>query len=76
MKNASEQVIDKILSGYPELMNVEGVAEAFDCCTETVRRLINKDKIDCVRVGRKILIPKECVKDYLMSSVFKYVKED
>lgn len=76
MKNASEQVIDKILAGYPELMDIWSVAEALNCSTRTVRRLVDEDKIECVRVARKVLIPKECVKDYLMSPVFKYVKED
>jgi excisionase family DNA binding protein len=71
MKNASEQVIDRILDGYPELMDIEDVAEVFNCCTRTIRRLIDEDELVCVRVARKILVPKECAKDYLMSPVSK-----
>ena len=71
MKNASKQVIDKIFDGYPELMDIEDVAEAFNCCTRTIRRLIDEDELGCVRVARKILVPKDCAKDYLMSPVSK-----
>jgi len=55
---------------YPDVMNVQQAAQALGVCEASVYRLVKDRVIGCRRVGRKILIPKVCLIDYLNSARF------
>lgn len=53
---------------YPDVLTVEQMAHALGIGLNSAYRLVKERQIGCVRVGKKILIPKVCVADYLASA--------
>ncbi len=49
-------------------MTVPQVAQALSICENSVYRLIRDKALGCCRVGRKILVPKVCLVDYITSA--------
>ncbi len=47
-----------------EFMTTEEAAEVLGFTVASVRQLVYKKKLDSIRVGRAILIPKNVVRDY------------
>ncbi len=56
------------LKDYPDVLSVEQLAQVLGICKNSAYRLVNGRHIGCRRVGRKILIPRQCVQDYLNSA--------
>ncbi len=48
-----------------EFMTTDQAAKALGFTVESVRNLVYKNKLESMRFGRSILIPKKAVKDYL-----------
>lgn len=63
-----------MLNGYRDVLTVSELAEALGIGKTSAYRLINDGTIGCRRVGRKILIPKVCVTDYLNSARYSVQK--
>lgn len=57
-----------MLNNYPDVLNVKQAADALGVSTASVYQLVHNRIIGCRRVGRKILIPKVCLIDYLNSA--------
>lgn len=57
-----------MLSNYPDVLTVQQAADALGVCTASVYRMVKDGTIGYRRVGRKILIPKVCIIDYLNSA--------
>lgn len=55
---------------YPDILTVPQAAAALGISKNTVYGLINSQAIGCKRIGRKILIPKVCLVDYVLSARF------
>lgn len=53
---------------YPDIMSVEQLAKALGIGKNSAYALIRSRAIGCKRVGRKIIIPKSCVIDYVQSA--------
>ena len=53
---------------YGDVLTVAQVAEALGLCEGSVYKLEKSSVIGCRRVGRKILIPKICLIDYVNSA--------
>lgn len=53
---------------YPDVLTVQQTARALGICENSVYRLIRERQLACRRVGRKILVPKVCLIDYLTSA--------
>ncbi len=53
---------------YPDVLTVQQAAQALGVCENSVYRLIHERQLACRRVGRKILVPKVCLIDYLTSA--------
>ena len=51
---------------YPDILTVHQLAEALRI--NSAYRLVNQRVIGCKRVGRKILVPKQCLIDYVRSA--------
>jgi DNA binding domain, excisionase family len=64
-----------MLNNYPDVLTVKQAAEALCISTASVYRLIHEHVIGSKRVGRKILIPKLCLIDYLSSARYNVSKQ-
>jgi excisionase family DNA binding protein len=56
---------DITMPDLDEFMTTDQAATALDFTVESVRQLIYKNKLESIRVGRALLIPKQAVKAYL-----------
>ena len=63
-----------MLNDYPDVLTVEMVADALGVCKASIYRLIKENTIGYRRVGRKYIIPKVCVNDYLNSARYMVSK--
>lgn len=50
---------------YPDVLDVAQTSMALRICQNSVYRLIREKQLGCRHVGRKILIPKICLIDYV-----------
>lgn len=53
---------------YPDILTVHQLAEALRISINSAYKLIHERAIGCKRVGRKILVPKQCLIDYVRSA--------
>ena len=53
---------------------IESMAHALGIGINSAYRLVKERKIGCVRIGKKILIPKMCVADYLTSARYTVIR--
>lgn len=60
-----------MLKEYPDVMNVSQLAAALHIGKNSAYALLQSKVIGCRRIGRKYLIPKSCVIDYLQSARYK-----
>ena len=54
-----------MFNNYPDVLTVAQAARALGICENSVYRLIHQKALGNCRVGRKILIPKACLVDYV-----------
>ncbi len=57
-----------MLRDYPDVLTVKQVACILGIGLNSAYRLVKEKQIGCIRVGKRILIPKVCVADYLTSA--------
>lgn len=57
-----------MLTKYPDVLTVQQVAEVLHIGINKAYDLVNQHIIGCKRIGRRIIIPKTCLIDYLDSS--------
>lgn len=53
---------------YPDILTVKQVAQALHISENSAYRLVNSRAIGCKRIGRKIIVPKKCLLDYVLSA--------
>lgn len=53
---------------FPDIMNIDQLAAALCIGKSSAYMLIRSKEIGCKRVGRKIIIPKRCLIDYIQSA--------
>ena len=63
-----------MLNNYPDVMTVEQLAEVLGIGKNSAYALIKSHEVGSRRIGRKIIIPKSCVIDYLQSARHNVVK--
>ena len=56
-----------MLDHYPDILTVKQLATIFGIGINSAYAIIHTEQIKSCRIGRKILIPKQCVIDYLDS---------
>lgn len=56
---------------YPDILSVHQVAKALGVGVNTAYRLVNTDVIGSIRIGRKIIVPKACLVDYVLSARYR-----
>ena len=57
-----------MLNKYPDVLTVEQLAEVLQIGKNSAYKLVNNRIIGHIKIGRKTLIPKSCVIDYLESA--------
>lgn len=57
-----------MLGKYPDVLTVEQVAQILGIGKNSAYKLINENMIGHKKIGRKLLIPKICMIDYLESA--------
>lgn len=60
-----------MFNNYPDVLTVELAAKALGISKASVYRLVKDRTIGSRRVGRKILIPKVCLVDYITSARYQ-----
>lgn len=65
MESEMRQACHVMLKKYPDVINVEQLAEILTVSTKTCYKLIANGKIEVIQVGRAYRIPK--------TKVFKYI---
>ena len=55
---------------YRDVLTVQETAEALGLCEASVYRLIHRKEIGYRRVGRKFLIPKCCLVNYIKAAQY------
>ena len=58
-------MMDKYLESYPPVLSVEDVANILGVTQKTIRTLIKNNKLNCIKVGRLIRIPKDKLIEYI-----------
>lgn len=53
---------------YPDILSVKEVAAALGIGKNTAYQLIRDKRIGCKHIGRKIIVPKACLVDYVLSA--------
>jgi len=59
---------------YPDIMTVEQLAKALNIGKNSAYALVNSRTIGSKRIGRKIIVPKSCVIDYVQSARYSVAK--
>jgi len=54
-----------MFENYPDIMTVKQLAQALGIGLNSAYELVNTNEIGSRKVGRKILIPKTCVIDFI-----------
>lgn len=57
-----------MFNSYPDILTVKQMAQALHISENSAYRLINSRTIGCKRIGRKIIVPKQCLIDYVLSA--------
>lgn len=57
-----------MLNSYPDVLTPKQVAEILGISKNSAYRLIRDKTIGSLKAGRKIIVPKMCVIDYLASA--------
>ncbi len=63
-----------MLNDYPDVLTVKMAADALGVCKTSIYNMIKKNEIGYCKVGRKYLIPKVCINDYLNSARYMVSK--
>ena len=53
---------------YPDILTVSQAAQALGIGRNTVYQLVHTHQVGCKRIGTKIIIPKACLIDFVMSA--------
>lgn len=53
---------------YPDILSVQDVANALSISKNTAYQLVREKRIGCKHIGRKIIVPKACLVDYVLSA--------
>ena len=67
MKFIPREELEECIRDYPLLMTVEEVSEVMRCSTQVTRRLIREDRIKVVKAGRRYLLTKPSIIEYMTS---------
>ena len=53
---------------YPDILSISQVSDALGICKKAAYELVNTNKLGCIRIGRKIKVPKICLEEYVKTA--------
>lgn len=65
-----------MFENYPDIMTVKQLAQALGIGLNSAYELVNTNEIGNRKVGRKILIPKTCVIDFVDAARYTTVEKN
>ena len=68
-----ERSVNAYFRGEPDVLQVKDVVRLLHCSKNTVYALIKSGTLECVKVGRNLLIPKAILVEFLMRDKNIYV---
>ena len=68
-KSTTNNTYDQMFKDYPEILDIDQMSAMLGVSTKTGYKIINDEKISCIKVGRAYRIPKINVIKYLRISV-------
>ena len=57
-----------MLKEYPDILTPKEVSKALGISQASVYKLIHQQAIGCRHIGRKIIVPKVCLIDFVLSA--------
>lgn len=60
-----------MFNDYPDVMTVSEAAKALNVGKSSIYKLVNSQALGSRRIGKKILIPKICLNDFIQSARYK-----
>ena len=66
LNEMAQDYADRLLSDKPDMMEVREVADMLTLSERFVYKAISEGKLFSFKFGRKIVIPKESIRDYLV----------
>lgn len=57
-----------MFNSYPDILTVKQMAEALHISKNSAYQLVNDRVVGSKRIGRKIIVPKQCLIDYVNSA--------
>ena len=64
-QSISKKTIDPTMPDLKEFMTTQEAAEKLGYTVASVRNMVYQKKLDGIRFGRSLLIPKKAIKEYL-----------
>lgn len=58
---------------YPDILSPIQAAQALQIGKNSLYRLLREKQLGCKHIGRKIIIPKPCLMDYIRSARYTVV---
>lgn len=62
-----------MLQEYPDILTPAQAAQALQIGKNSIYRLLRERQLGCKRIGRKIIIPKVCLADYVRSARYTVI---
>lgn len=56
------------LTDYPDVLTVAQVEQVLGICRHSAYALVNSGKLGSLRIGKRTIVPKVCLRDYLNSA--------
>ena len=57
-----------MFNSYPDILTVKQMAQVLCIIENSAYRLVYSHTVGCKRIGRKIIVPKQCLIDYVLSA--------
>lgn len=57
-----------MFNSYPDVLAVKQMAQALHISKNSTYQLVNSRMVGSKRIGRKIIVPKQCLIDFVLSA--------
>ena len=65
MNEKSQNIYETVFKEYPDVLDIEQVSCILNISTKTAYKLVKEGALSCLKVGRKLRIPKIYLMQYL-----------
>ena len=65
-RKKSKAFYERMLKKYPDVMSIPQLSKACDVSSKTGYKLVREGRIDSLKIGRNLFVPKEYLISYLL----------